>query len=983
MNDSYKYTLMSIEGMTCCSCVKLIEDVIGEINGVINVSVFLTFEIALVQYDISAVSENDLVNKVNDMGFDARLLISKEIFTNSSEKIFDNKIDSTNTVRGNQKIETRVNMSSASSSKCYLQIFGMTCGSCVAHIENHVSKQFGVCSILVSLLGQTAEVVYNADLISPNEITKHIENIGFEAQVVDEGYIDKKLKLLNITTYLHSGVVSCDVNSSLLGSCSISIIYNANCIGPRKILQIITHHDLHVKCISSKPFESSSNDHNKEVNIWKNSLKISLLFGIPMTVVMFYFMFILGNESKYCIINDDILVPGLSLRNLLLVVITSPVQILAFKLFYKRAFKFLRYGQANMDVLITLASLTSFFYSIIVLLIAVLCIRSQSSPKTFFETTPMLMVFISFGRWMEHLAKKRTSEALNKLLSMQSTEAVVVELDEEGAVRTEQSLQLELVERGDILKVRPGEKIPVDGKVISGYSLCDESFITGESMPVAKTTGSQVIGGSLNQNGQLLLRATHVGVDSALSQIVKLVQEAQTNKAPIQQLADDIAGIFVPVVVIISIVTLFFWVIIGFHTKTVDGSNEVYGISHQNRELIIQRAFKFAITVLCIACPCALGLATPTAVMVGTGVGAINGILIKGGLPLERAHKVNTVIFDKTGTITRGTPQVYSVHLFGDCCLPFLISLIGTAESSSEHPIANAIVDHAKKILCIEQLGHVTNFNNFAGLGIECDVTSLDAVIKEAYKHGVYISSTEDFKLSYHIIVGNQEWMKQKNIFIATEINEMMEKQENNGHSHVFCAIDGKLVAVIMIADQIKVEAHLAVYTLKKMGLDVVLLTGDNIKTAEHVARQVGIEDVFGEVLPSDKVAVIKWLQSQNKVVAMVGDGVNDSPALAQADIGIAIGSGTDVAVEAADVVLIQNDLLDVANAILLSSKTVQRIKANFIAATIYNFLAIPLAAGLLMPLGLQLQPWMASFLMAMSSLSVIGISLMLKLYVY
>ncbi|KAK3577035.1 hypothetical protein CHS0354_003116 [Potamilus streckersoni] len=630
-----------------------------------------------------------------------------------------------------------------------------------------------------------------------------------------------------------------------------------------------------------------------------------------------------------------------------------------------------------------------------------------------------------------------------------------------------------------MIDVLPGEKIPVDGKVAEGYSTCDESLITGESMPVVKEIGSKVIGGSINQNGMLLIQATDVGKDTVLSKIVKLVEEAQLSKAPIQQLADNIAGYFVPVVCSISVLTLVVWVIIGFiDVKLLDPHfNENGDVTAD--ELIFQLAVQYAIAVLSIACPCALGLATPTAVMVGTGVGATNGILIKGGEPLETTHKIKYIVFDKTGTVTNGTLRVTKVDMFVKsdvCSSEKLIVIAGTAEASSEHPVAVAIVKHAKKMLKTETLGKVSDFQTVPGCGLKCSITQIEPLLEEPDPEGInnrgnmtgrlrikidngikyagyLISSGAAFaegrvrqryhgqipKIQSQIIDINHSLGKRlrrsqlkNHVFqggkssrriVSLSQNVATSKMKNNFSSltriseqdfikfftrisesdliklltrrisepdliKLFTRISEPdliklrvVVAMIAVADTVKSEAHLAVSTLKEMGLQVILLTGDNQKTARAIARQVGIQKVFAEVLPSHKVKKIKQIQESGLVVAMVGDGVNDSPALAQADVGIAIGTGTDVAMEAADIVLIKNDLLDVVAAIKLSKTTVWRIRFNFVAASIYNIVGIPIAAGIFTPVGLSLRPWMASAAMAASSVSVVASSLLLKLF--
>lgn len=802
-------------------------------------------------------------------------------------------------------------------------------------------------------------------------------------------------------------------------------------IGTRDIINRIKELGFTATLQTSESKQNSlANSHKKAIRRWRNSFMLSLAFGLPSMIAMIFFMYILpgigtdkdietattaANNSKnhtsnpmehHVMHRQLMLLPGLNLENLIMFIFCTPVQFFGGRHFYKNAWMALKQGATNMDVLIALATSIAYFYSVLVLIVAML-LQNAFSPTTFFDTPPMLMIFVSLGRWLEHIAKGKTSEALSKLLSLQALEGCLVTLDDQGNLTSEQVIDAKLLKKGDLLKVTPGSKIPVDGKVVSGQSACDESIITGESLPVEKKPGSILIGGTINQTGVIIMEATHVGKDTALSQIVRLVEEAQTSKAPIQQYADRIAGIFVPIVVSVSLLTLFVWTFIGLFRFDVIKKYSPYhrdtGHEVSNLEMTIELAFQYAITVLCVSCPCALGLATPTAVMVGTGVGAINGILIKGGEPLELAYKIKTIVFDKTGTITQGIPSVTKLCRFvSETVLPLkdMLAIIGSAENSSEHSLARAVVKFAKRVLQTEKFFRCSNFQVVPGCGLKTkvhyDTTSQSLLsvgtrvpeVVDMVKH-----NSSDLKFGklmdngevkcYDVLIGNREWMKRNFLDVDEKISQRMEEYEMNGNTCVICAIDGHIVSMIAIADQVKDEANLVVYTLKKMGLDVVLLTGDNRKTAAAIAKQVGIKKVYAEVLPSHKVAKIKELKSQagKGKIAMVGDGINDSPALAEADVGIAIGTGTDVAVEAADVVLIRNDLCDVISAIALSKKTVGRIRYNFFFATVYNLVGIPIAAGIFLPLGLNLKPWMASAAMAFSSISVVCSSLLLKLY--
>ncbi|XP_063413160.1 copper-transporting ATPase 1-like isoform X3 [Mytilus trossulus] len=1044
---------VDIRGMTCHSCVNNIEGNISKNPGVKSIKVSLADQNGVIEYLKNRVTPQMLCDAIDDMGFEASLpVIHNDLevptvtITRSASQA--SKLSGTGSLKvdvlkGSVQFKKGVKDDDDDEDleKCFLHITGMTCSSCVSSIEKNLKKVEGIKHVLVALMAQKAEIKYDPEYILSNQIANRVNDLGFHATVMESESLGKGTVELLITGMTCSSCVHL-IESTLVkekGVLTASVAlatnkgrftFDTEITGPRDIIDKIKALGFNADLFTDDDKNASRYDHRHAIRRWRNSFLWSLIFGVPAMSIMMYFMFveppdddhadhsnITGNmttpKPKYNgHMYQIMLTPGLSLDNLLMFLLATPVQFLGGKYFYIQAWKAVKHKAANMDVLVVLATSISYTYSIIVVIVAMI-LREPMSPVTFFETTPMLMVFISLGRWLEHVAKGKTSEALAKLMSLQASEAVLCEVDKENNILKESTISVDLVQRGDVLKVVPGEKIPVDARVIEGTSTCDESLITGEAMPVVKTTGSDVIGGSINQNGMLLVQATHVGSETTLSQIVKLVEEAQTSKAPIQQLADTIAGYFVPIVCSLSTLTLVAWVIVGYESiYNIDPEfDENEGITRH--ELIFQKAFQFAITVLSIACPCALGLATPTAVMVGTGVGATNGILIKGGEPLETTHKIKSIVFDKTGTVTHGVPKVSRVAKFVDdkvCSLMKLLAIAGTAEASSEHPIASAIVKYTKQTLNADNLGKVSDFQAVPGCGLKCTVSQIEPLLtnldleqinnrknevgslriktENVLNDGNTAIHIEDIELMgasapqpYQVLIGNREWMQRNGLIVTDLMDNTMSEHEDQGHTAVLCAIDGILVAMLAVADTVKSEAHLAITTLREMGLQVILLTGDNQKTARAIARQVGIQKVFAEVLPSHKVKKIKQLQSSGQKVAMVGDGVNDSPALAQADVGIAIGTGTDVAVEAADIVLIKNDLLDVVAAIKLSKMTVRRIRINFVAASVYNLIGIPIAAGVFSPLGLTLKPWMASAAMAMSSVSVVTSSLLLKLF--
>ena len=591
------------------------------------------------------------------------------------------------------------------------------------------------------------------------------------------------------------------------------------------------------------------------------------------------------------------------------------------KRFFTSSWKIAKHFSADMNTLVAVGTGTAYVYSTIAVLFPEFLNLNNADGHIYFDTAVIIITLILMGKLLEARAKSKTSAAIRKLLGLQPKTARVV--------RNNQQIDIPIkdVISGDIILVRPGEKIPVDALIIEGYSSIDESMITGESIPVEKTTGAKVIGGTINKNGSLTIKAEAVGKDSVISRIVKLVEEAQGSKAPIQSLADKVASIFVPVVIGIAVVTFLIWYLIAGIPFTAAMLN--------------------FIAVMVIACPCALGLATPTAIMVGTGLGASNGIMIKNAESLERLNSVTTVIFDKTGTITIGKPVVTDIIIKNGTGENELLQTAASLESKSEHPLAAAIVDYASSKNIVLQ--EVSRFNSLTGSGIEASYNNAD------------------------VLIGNSALMKERRVDIDRESADEIERLSSEGKTPVFISLDKKLSGIIAVADIIRSETKMVVADLKKKNIHSVLLTGDNKKTADAIAKEAGIEQIFSEVMPSDKAEIVKKLQSQGEVVAMVGDGINDSPALAQADVGIAIGTGTDIAIESADITLINGNIKEVLSTLNLSAKTISTIKQNLFWAFIYNVIGIPLAA-----LGL-LNPMIAAAAMAMSSVSVVSNSLRLR----
>jgi len=640
--------------------------------------------------------------------------------------------------------------------------------------------------------------------------------------------------------------------------------------------------------------DKEKNRREKEIKSLKRSFIISAILTLPLFAAMFYHM-----AGEMNILTNGYFQWALA----------SPVQFIIGYRFYNGAYKSLRGGGANMDVLIAMGTSAAYFYSVYNLFAGV--------HEYYFEASAVIITLILLGKTFEAVAKGKTSEAIKKLMGLQPKTARVFKDGEEVEVAIE-NLQI-----GDIIIVKPGEKVPVDGVIVQGSSSLDESMITGESMPVDKGEGDQVVGATINKFGSFRFEARKIGKDTVLSQIIKLVEDAQGSKAPVQRLADKISGVFVPVVIVIALVTfLAFYFLDSFNTGLIN-----------------------AVAILVIACPCALGLATPTAIMVGTGKGAENGILIKSGEHLERAHKMDSIIFDKTGTITKGKPDVTDILAFEET-QEEILRIAASVEKTSEHPLGEAIVKKAE----------------YDGLKLK-EAESFSAVPGKGLQ-----AKFEDKE----VLIGNRKLMTENNIDVSSK-EEEIKKLEMEGKTAMLITVDKKFAGIIAVADGIKETSHAAIKELQRMGLQVYMITGDNERTANAIASQVGITNVLADVLPEDKASEVEKLKSQGVYVGMVGDGINDAPALAAADVGFAIGTGTDVAMEAADITLMRGDLEGVVTAIRLSHRTMRTIKQNLFWAFFYNTIGIPFAA-----LGF-LNPMVAGAAMAFSSVSVVSNSLRLR----
>ena len=664
-----------------------------------------------------------------------------------------------------------------------------------------------------------------------------------------------------------------------------------------------------IKTIKSKGYEAKEVgeiDFNKEAKEKENEIKdlkhkfyISLIFAIPVFILGMFFM---KNPIPY--------------QNIIMCILTTPIQFFIASSMYKSAFAALKNKSANMDTLIVMGTSAAYLYSVYVVL--------TGQGHVYFEASAVLITIVIFGRLLEARSKGKTSDAIKKLIGLKPKIATIIRDGKEIKIKVDE------VKVGDVIVVKPGEKIPVDGIIVEGHSSIDESMVTGESIPVEKKIGDSVIGATINKHGVFRFKATKIGANTTLAQIIKLIENAQGNKAPIQRFADVIASYFVPGVIVIALITFISWF------------------------FIFNSEFRFAliasIAVLVIACPCALGLATPTAIMVGTGKGARKGILIKGGEALETAHKINNIILDKTGTITKGEPEVVDVIGY-DIKKEDLLTIVGSIEKGSEHSLADAIVKKAEESNI--KFKRITNFKAIPGKGVTAKVSG---------------------KL-YHF--GNSKLMR--GCDIKPHLKEIYDLEEQ-GKTVMMLGSGKKLIGIVAVSDNVKNNSAFAIKELKEMDIKVYMITGDNERTAKAIAKETDIDDYFAEVLPEDKVDYVKKLQKKGKV-GMVGDGINDAPALTQADVGIVMSSGTDVAIESGDIVLMKDDLLDVVKAIKLSKMTMGKIKQNMFWALFYNSLGILIAAGLLYPwTGWLLSPMIAGGAMALSSVSVVTNSLLLRM---
>ncbi|WDW10838.1 heavy metal translocating P-type ATPase [Priestia aryabhattai] len=785
-----------------------------------------------------------------------------------------------------------------------LQVTGMTCAACSNRIEKGLKKIEGVKEANVNLALERSTIIFDPSKTSPQAFEEKIEKLGYGVVSEKAEFAITGMTCAACSTRIEKGlnklegVTKASVNLALE---TASVEYSPSQIDPQDITQRVEKLGYGAK-LKSEEKEEEQSYREKEVSKQKGKFWFSFILSVPLLWAM----------VSHFTFTSFIPLPHMLMNPWVQLALATPVQFVVGKQFYIGAFKALRNKSANMDVLVALGTSAAYFYSLYSSLKSLG--SSAHTTQLYYETSAILITLILLGKLFEANAKGRSSEAIKKMMGLQAKTAVVVR---DGA---EIEIPVEEVQKGEVIFIKPGEKVPVDGEIIEGQSALDESMLTGESVPVDKNIGDKVIGATLNKNGFLKIKATNVGKETALAQIIKVVEEAQGSKAPIQRLADYISGIFVPIVVGIALLTFFVWYI-----WIVPGE--------------FAPALEKLIAVLVIACPCALGLATPTSIMAGSGRAAEFGILFKGGEHLEATHKIDTILLDKTGTVTNGTPELTDVRIAQGYEENELLQLVASAERLSEHPLAQALVAGIKNKGI--EIQDPLSFEAIPGYGVKATVQERE------------------------LLVGTRKLMNQHKVNIDTAL-EGMTNLEREGKTVMLVALDGKYAGMLAVADTIKETSKEAVSRLKEMGLEVMMITGDNRQTAQAIAMQAGIDHVIAEVLPEGKAEEVKKLQQQGKKVAMVGDGINDAPALALADIGMAIGTGADVAMEAADITLMRGDLMSIADAIEMSRKTISNIKQNLFWAMGYNTLGIPIAA-----VGL-LAPWVAGAAMAFSSVSVV-----------
>ncbi|KAI7278844.1 heavy metal translocatin [Hortaea werneckii] len=1022
LNSGIYTTTLHVGGMTCGACTSAVEGAFKDVAGIKSFSISLLSERAVIEHDTNIIPPEKLAETIEDTGFDAEVLETKAAETVQSKPKMRRKSHSKTNVTTTVAIE------------------GMTCGACTSAVEGGFNDLPGLVQFNISLLAERAVIVHDPEKLTTAQIVETIEDRGFDATIVSSQEEGVQSSHTNVTVQLKiyglpspesaadlqtslsniPGILSANTNFSTTRA---SIVHAPSQLGLRRIVEKIEElgYNALVADADDNNAQLESLAKTKEIQEWHRAFKTSLSFAIPVFVIsMFLPMFVpaldFGSWNA----------AGIWLGDVICLVLTIPVQFGIGKRFYVSAFRSIRHKSPTMDVLVVLGTSAAFFFSCAAMLVSII-VPPHSRPATTFDTSTMLITFILLGRFLENRAKGQTSKALSRLMSLAPSTATIyadpiaaakaaeswiqqTQISEKSALSEKESehqqdsslgmtieektVPTELIEVGDVVILKPGDKIPADGTVTRGESYVNESMVTGEAMPILKKPGSQLMAGTVNGAGRVDFRVTRAGRDTQLSQIVRLVQEAQTSRAPIQRMADVVAGYFVPIIITLGLVTFIGWMVLS---HLLPDPPAVFTNNASGGRLMV--CVKLCIAVIVFACPCALGLATPTAVMVGTGVGAEQGILVKGGAALETATKIKHIVLDKTGTLTMGKMSVSSAELAGSWNAGseqrlLWWTIVGLAEGSSEHPIAKAIFLGAK-----ERLGLAADGT------LDGSVGDFQATVGKGLSANVEPNGQLEGRKRYEVVIGNTSLLRSRDIDVpmypedetedlsrrnsrsveaATAGPSQIKDTQSAGITTIHVAIDGTYAGSIGLADVLKPSARACIAALHSLNIETSLVTGDQPATAQHVASLVGIptSNVYAGILPSGKQTIIEDLQRQGEIVAMVGDGINDSPALATADVGISLASGTDVAMEAADIVLMKpTQLMDIPASLHLSRTIFRRIKLNLLLSCIYNAVGLPIAMGFLLPWGITLPPLAAGAAMACSSVTVVVSSLLLKFW--
>ncbi|KAL8699150.1 MAG: hypothetical protein Q9224_001537 [Gallowayella concinna] len=1017
-------TTLRVEGMTCASCESAVKGGFKGLEGAEIVEAYFNLSRAIVEHDPRTLSPESVKEVIEDTGFDAEVLS-----TEYPKAAHDGRVEGHPQSTGSQLFVTT------------LKVEGMTCGACESGIRGGFKDVPGLTTMSISFLTGRADFEHDPSILPTEAIAEIIEDRGFDATIVESkaslnhemptaslGHCTSQssvvrsvqLKVLGLTNAASAaslrdslqslpGITSVTVDYSTLTSSRTMITYNSLETGLRAIVEATENlgYNALMADVDDNNAQLESLAKTREIREWKGAFLYSLGFAVPVFLIsMIIPMFIPALDYG----SIRLLIPGLYMGDVVCMLLTIPVQFGVGKRFYRSAFKSLSHRTPTMDVLVVLGTSAAFFFSVGAMVVSIL-IPPHTRPSTVFDTSTMLITFITLGRWLENRAKGETSKALSELMSLAPSMATIFvdpaaaenasEIFDEKRTISEKTISTaddshtnnpfaekiiptELIEVGDVVILRPGDKIPADGRVTRGQSFVDESMVTGEPMPISKKKGSPLMAGTVNGDGLLNFRVTRAGRDTQLSQIVKAVQEAQTSRAPIQRMADIVAGYFVPTIICLGLLTFTIWMVLS---HLLVNPPKIFLMPESGGKVMV--CLKLCISVIVFACPCALGLATPTAVMVGTGVGSKQGILIKGGATLETATKIRHIVFDKTGTLTMGKMSVAETKLeplweANNWRRELWWSLVGLAEMNSEHPVGKAVLYAAKTQIGIGSDsmidGAVGDFEAKVGKGVSATVAPASSIEQKRYQ----------------VLVGSSSYLRSRKVSLPSEADTapISASQTRSGKptepaagtTQIYVAIDNVYTGCLSLSDTIKPTAYATVVALNRMNIICSLVTGDQMPTAIAVAEAVGIpiSNVHAGVSPDQKREIIKQLQAQGTRVAMVGDGINDSPALATADVGIALCSGTDVAVEAADIVLMRpEDLLSVAASLSLSRSVFTRIKANLAWACLYNLIGLPFAMGLglLLPGGFMMPPLAAGGAMAASSVSVTVSSLLLRLW--